>query len=123
MATSSGISRASAGGLLARQLAPEEEELVEAVMQRPDAELDANPFDLHTALVEPWEALTGPAAAAAAAGATDGGSSSADAGGAAGAAASAAQPGVPVALALALIDEKLAQYALEHPWGQELVAQ
>jgi hypothetical protein len=30
---------------------------------------------------------------------------------------------VPLALALALIDERLAQYAVEHPWGQELVAQ
>jgi hypothetical protein len=37
--------------VLAWRLCPEEEELVEAVLRRPDKELDANPFDLHTALV------------------------------------------------------------------------
>ncbi len=86
---------------------------MEAVLQRPEAELDANPFDLLTALLPASEAPSLLAVMAAAGGA----------GGAAGQQGGGGAFSMPMAVALALIDEQLVQYAVEHPWGQELVAQ
>jgi hypothetical protein len=109
--TAASASAAGSSGklLLDSRLGPEEEELVEAVLQRPEAEFAANPFDVHTALLPASEA---PAVLAGLVGAgRDGEQEGAGVG------------DVPVGLALALIDEQLAQYAMEHPWGQELAAQ
>lgn len=86
---------------------------MEAVLQRPEAELDASPFDVHTSLLPASEAHSVLLAGLVAAGRAGG----------AGEREGAGVGAVPVGLALALIDEQLAQYAVEHPWGQELAAQ